>query len=58
MKRNKTRLQERQTSAAARAEKVRTPAQQLQHLDTLFGVGQGAAKERKKLAAKLAKVKS
>ena len=31
----------------------RTPEEQLKRLDTMFGVGQGARKEREKLAKKI-----
>ena len=31
----------------------RTPKEQLKRLDTMFGVGQGARKEREKLAKKI-----
>jgi len=41
----------RQKNALAQKEEraKRTPQQQLEHLDTMFGVGQGAAKERARL---------
>jgi len=41
----------RQKNALAQKEErdKRTPQQQLEHLDTMFGVGQGATKERARL---------
>ena len=48
--------QRRKAAADQRAEetKGRTPQQQLAHLDRLFGAGLGAAKERAKLARRIA----
>jgi hypothetical protein len=48
----------RRNAAEARAVEraKRTPQQQLKHLDDTFGVGVGAAKERTRLQALIAKV--
>jgi len=50
-------VERRQTSAKARQESrdARTDAQQLTHLDDLFGEGQGAEKERARLNKRIAK---
>lgn len=52
-------IKDRQDSAAAlvEARSKRTDAQQLEHLDKLFGKGQGAVKERAKLKARIAEAK-
>ena len=47
---------ERATTRTAKAE-VRTPQEQLARLDRAFGVGKGAVKERKKLAARIEALK-
>jgi hypothetical protein len=49
------RVQERQEFAATLAEKraTRTDTQQLAHLDATLGAGQGAVKERARLAARI-----
>lgn len=53
-------LEQRRSSAAERqaAADLRTPQQQLARLDHMYGKGQGAAKERAKLAEKIAKAKA
>lgn len=53
-------LEQRRKTAAERqaAADLRTPQQQLARLDHMYGKGQGAAKERAKLAEKIAKAKT
>lgn len=50
--RRKQKLTEAQARTVERA--TRTPAQQLSRLDMLFGAGQGARRERARLAAQVA----
>lgn len=58
--RNTDRRDERIKSAKARqaASDLLTPAQRLERLDKAFGVGMGAAKERKRLQKMLDKAKT
>ena len=46
----------RKAGAAKRAENILSPQDQLKKLDSMFGVGQGARKERIKLRARLGAV--
>lgn len=50
-------LEQKKTEAAARQEAYNalTPAQKLERLDKAFGAGKGAARERARIAKKMAK---
>jgi len=54
MRPGKTAKSERQERATERVAATRSPEQQLDHLDTVFGVGKGAKKERAKLLKRFA----
>jgi hypothetical protein len=57
---NDVRLEERRLSAQQRVAEAakRTPEEQIARLDTMFGVGLGAQKERAKLAKRIANKKA